>query len=90
MEVFTLLMLFLSFSCGQDVADCSWKKTSEKSELNCHLKTLQTGPAVIPQVRYHFCNKFDPDHRPGPDNSLIQTISLSITSKLLLSDSEQE
>jgi len=43
-------MLFLSFSCGQDVADCSWKKTSEKSELNCHLKTLQTGPAVIPQV----------------------------------------
>jgi len=45
-------MLFLSASSGQDVADCSWKPDtdSENSELNCHLKTLQTGPAVIPQV----------------------------------------
>ena len=49
-EVFALLALLLSTSCGQEVADCSWKKNSENSELNCHMKTLQTGPAVIPQV----------------------------------------
>lgn len=39
---------------SQDVADCTWLPSSEedsgKSELECHLKTLQTGPAVIPQV----------------------------------------
>lgn len=51
MEALALLMLFLSISSGQDVADCSWKPDAENSELNCHLKTLQTGPAVIPQVQ---------------------------------------
>ena len=54
MEALALLMLFLSISSGQDVADCSWKPDAENSELNCHLKTLQTGPAVIPQVKNDF------------------------------------
>ncbi len=34
---------------GQDVADCSWQP-EEDQLLTCHLKTLQAGPAVIPQV----------------------------------------
>ena len=51
MEAFALLVLFLSTSFGQDVADCSWKPDVENSQLDCHLKTLQTGPAVIPQVK---------------------------------------
>ena len=51
MEAFALLVLVLSTSSAQDVADCSWKPDVENSQLNCHLKTLQTGPAVIPQVK---------------------------------------
>jgi hypothetical protein len=34
---------------GQDVADCSWQP-EEDQLLTCHLKTLQAGPAAIPQV----------------------------------------
>ncbi len=37
---------------GQDVADCSWQP-EEDQLLTCHLKTLQAGPAIIPQVH---CN----------------------------------
>ena len=33
---------------AQDIADCAWEPV--KAELACHLKSLQTGPAVIPQV----------------------------------------
>jgi len=36
---------------GQDVADCSWLPEEEEL-LTCHLKTLQAGPPVIPQVYY--------------------------------------
>jgi hypothetical protein len=41
---------------GQDVADCSWQP-EEDQLLTCHLKTLQAGPAVIPQVH---CNHLHP------------------------------
>ena len=34
----------------QDVADCVWHPDSDLARLDCSLKTLQTGPAVIPQV----------------------------------------
>ena len=48
---------WLSHVATQDVADCTWQPSADdaeagKSELECHLKTLQTGPAVIPQVNY--------------------------------------
>ena len=48
---------WLSHVATQDVADCTWQPSPDdaeagKSELECHLKTLQTGPAVIPQVNY--------------------------------------
>ena len=51
-------LLCLLVCCGhvlaQDVADCTWQphqdEAVESSSLECHLKTLQTGPAVIPQV----------------------------------------
>jgi hypothetical protein len=35
---------------AQDVADCVWHPDSDLASLDCSLKTLQTGPAVIPQV----------------------------------------
>ena len=48
---------WISHVATQDVADCTWQPSADdaeagKSELECHLKTLQTGPAVIPQVNY--------------------------------------
>ena len=51
-----LLWLLASYGhvLTQDVADCTWQPHQddavESSSLECHLKTLQTGPAVIPQV----------------------------------------
>ena len=44
---------------SQDVADCTWQPQEdavESTSLECHLKTLQTGPAVIPQVGHHASN----------------------------------
>ena len=41
-------------AAAQDVSDCTWQPEAEAgagAELECRLKTLQTGPAVIPQVR---------------------------------------
>ena len=37
---------------GQDVSDCAWHPDPDQAILQCNLKTLQTGPAVIPQVTY--------------------------------------
>lgn len=55
---------WLSHVSSQDVADCTWQPSADdadagKSELECNLKTLQTGPAVIPQVNY-FMTQFLP------------------------------
>ena len=44
---------------SQDVADCTWQPQEdavESTSLERHLKTLQTGPAVIPQVGHHASN----------------------------------
>jgi len=46
----TSFWVLAGFLSAQDVADCSWRPASESLQLNCNLKTLQTGPAVIPQV----------------------------------------
>ena len=37
---------------GQDLSDCAWHPDPDQAILQCNLKTLQTGPAVIPQVTY--------------------------------------
>ena len=34
----------------QDLSDCAWHPDPDQAILQCNLKTLQTGPAVIPQV----------------------------------------
>ncbi len=47
--IMLLLGLLMAASDGQDLADCSWQPEEEQL-LTCHLKTLQAGPAVIPQV----------------------------------------
>ena len=43
-------LLLLQLALAQDLSDCAWHPDPEMAELQCHLKTLQTGPAVIPQV----------------------------------------
>ena len=43
-------LLVLQLALAQDLSDCAWHPDPERAELQCHLKTLQTGPAVIPQV----------------------------------------
>ena len=43
-------LLVLQLALAQDLSDCAWHPDPEMAELQCHLKTLQTGPAVIPQV----------------------------------------
>ena len=43
-----ILLLVLGLAGSQDIADCSWEP--EGAKLSCNIKTLQTGPAVIPQV----------------------------------------
>ena len=51
-----LLLVCLGHVLTQDVADCTWQPKQdavESTSLECHLKTLQTGPAVIPQVSLH-------------------------------------
>ena len=51
-----LLLVCLGHVLTQDVADCTWQPKQdavESTSLECHLKTLQTGPAVIPQVSHH-------------------------------------
>ena len=35
---------------SQDLSDCAWHPDPDQAILQCNLKTLQTGPAVIPQV----------------------------------------
>ena len=45
-----VLWLAATAADGQEVtADCSWQP-EEDQQLTCHLKTIQAGPAVIPQV----------------------------------------
>jgi hypothetical protein len=45
------VVLVLAAVEGQDVtADCSWEPEEQEQQLICHLKTLQAGPAVLPQV----------------------------------------
>lgn len=47
-----LLASAAASAAAQDVSDCTWQPEAEDTaELECRLKTLQTGPAVIPQVR---------------------------------------
>ena len=50
--VVTLATWLVVAAVGQDVSDCEWSPTTSRHnlELNCHLKTLQTGPEVIPEV----------------------------------------
>ena len=43
-----ILLLVLAKAGAQDIADCSWEP--QGASLACNIKTLQTGPAVIPQV----------------------------------------
>ena len=53
-HVALLLCACLGPVSSQDVADCTWRPqqdAAEDSSLECQLKTLQTGSAVIPQVR---------------------------------------
>ena len=40
----------VSMGKSQDVSDCAWHPDPDQAILQCNLKTLQTGPAVIPQV----------------------------------------
>ena len=42
----------MAMAKGQDVSDCAWHPDPDQAILQCNLKTLQTGPAVIPQVNY--------------------------------------
>ena len=35
---------------SQDLSDCAWHPDPDQAILQCNLKTLQTGPADIPQV----------------------------------------
>ena len=53
-----LRLTSLAVVASQD-SDCTWKPQSEVEEgvtaLECDLKTLQTGPASIPQVSISHC-----------------------------------
>ena len=40
----------MAMAKGQDLSDCAWHPDPDQAILQCNLKTLQTGPAVIPQV----------------------------------------
>ena len=46
------VVAMMSMAKGQDVSDCAWHPDPDQAILQCNLKTLQTGPAVIPQVNY--------------------------------------
>ena len=46
------IVAMMSMAKGQDVSDCAWHPDPDQAILQCNLKTLQTGPAVIPQVNY--------------------------------------
>ena len=45
-----LAITMMSMGKSQDVSDCAWHPDPDQAILQCNLKTLQTGPAVIPQV----------------------------------------
>ena len=45
-----ITMMVVSMGKSQDVSDCAWHPDPDQAILQCNLKTLQTGPAVIPQV----------------------------------------
>ena len=45
-----ITMMVVSMGNSQDVSDCAWHPDPDQAILQCNLKTLQTGPAVIPQV----------------------------------------
>ena len=47
-----ITMMVVSMGKSQDVSDCAWHPDPDQAILQCNLKTLQTGPAVIPQVTY--------------------------------------
>ena len=56
LDVSVILSLLTSLaSVASQDSDCTWKPQSEVEEgvtaLECDLKTLQTGPASIPQVK---------------------------------------
>ena len=46
------IVAMMAMAKGQDVSDCAWHPDPDQAILQCNLKTLQTGPAVIPQVTY--------------------------------------
>ena len=48
--VLAITMMVVSMGKSQDVSDCAWHPDPDQAILQCNLKTLQTGPAVIPQV----------------------------------------
>ena len=55
LDISVILCLTSLASVASQDSDCTWKPQSEVEEgvsaLECDLKTLQTGPASIPQVR---------------------------------------
>ena len=55
LDVSVILSLTSLASVASQDSDCTWKPQSEVEEgvaaLECDLKTLQTGPTSIPQVR---------------------------------------
>ena len=54
----------MSMGKSQDVSDCAWHPDPDQAILQCNLKTLQTGPAVIPQVTYREpCSVFNQESR---------------------------
>lgn len=50
--VMLAVVAMMAMAKGQDVSDCAWHPDPDQAILQCNLKTLQTGPAVIPQVTY--------------------------------------
>ena len=69
-----LLASAAASAAAQDVSDCTWQPEAEDTaELECRLKTLQTGPAVIPQVRSSATNE--------PLSSTIQTRAVNDPSR---------
>ena len=55
LDISVILPVLLSLAAAQEVSDCTWKPQSEVEDgvtaVECDLKTLQTGPTAIPQVR---------------------------------------
>ena len=55
LDLSVILLVLWSLATGQESSDCRVKPQSEVGEgvtaLECDLKTLQTGPSDIPQVR---------------------------------------